>query len=34
MNESLKTELPKLAFDNIPTPAEDAVRITGRQRDQ
>ncbi len=29
MNESLKTELPKLAFDDIPTPAEDAVKITG-----
>ncbi len=29
MNESLKTELPKLAFDDIPTPTEDAVKITG-----
>lgn len=29
MNESLRTELPKLAFDDIPTPTEDAVRITG-----
>lgn len=29
MNENLKTELPKLAFDEIPTPSEDAVKITG-----
>lgn len=29
MNESLRTELPKLAFDDIPTPTEDAARITG-----
>ncbi len=29
MNESLKTELPKLAFDDIPTPKKDAVKITG-----
>lgn len=29
MIENLRTELPKLAFDDIPTPSEDAVSITG-----
>lgn len=29
MNETLRTELPKLAFDDIPKPNADAVRITG-----
>ena len=29
MNETLRTELPKLAFDDIPEPNADAVRITG-----
>lgn len=29
INESLRTELPKLALDDIPTPKEDAVNITG-----
>lgn len=29
MKESLRSELPKLAMDDIPTPAEDAVTITG-----
>lgn len=29
MEKTLQTELPKLAFDNIPTPSEDAVSITG-----
>lgn len=28
-NESLRTELPKLALDDIPTPKENAVSITG-----
>lgn len=29
MNTEMKTELPKLAMDEIPTPAADAVSITG-----
>lgn len=29
MNQSLRSELPKLALDEIPTPSEDAVSITG-----
>ncbi|MGN0154436.1 MAG: DUF3892 domain-containing protein [Lachnospiraceae bacterium] len=29
MNKDMKTELPKLAMDEIPTPAADAVSITG-----
>ena len=29
MDENLRTELPKLALDEIPTPAKDAVEITG-----
>lgn len=29
MNTKMKTELPKLAMDQIPTPAADAVSITG-----
>ncbi len=29
MNTEIKTELPKLAMDEIPTPAADAVSITG-----
>lgn len=29
MRDSLKTELPRLALDDIPTPNEQAVRITG-----
>lgn len=29
MNKSFQTELPKLTFDDIPTPTEDAVSITG-----
>lgn len=29
MNTEMKTELPKLAIDEIPTPAADAVSITG-----
>lgn len=29
MNQSLRNELPKLALDEIPTPSEDAVSITG-----
>jgi hypothetical protein len=29
MKESLRSELPKLAMDDIPTPAEDALTITG-----
>ena len=29
MNEEIRTELPKLAMDEIPTPAADAVSITG-----
>lgn len=29
LKENRKTELPKLAFDDIPTPSPDAVRITG-----
>lgn len=27
--ETLRTELPKLALDDIPTPKENAVKITG-----
>lgn len=26
MNENLKTELPKLAFDEIPTPSEERLK--------
>lgn len=29
MNKNLRTELPKLALDDIPSPAENAVEITG-----
>lgn len=29
MNETLKTELPRLALDDIPTPSDHAVNITG-----
>ena len=29
MNQSLRTELPKMALDDIPTPDSDAVKITG-----
>lgn len=29
MNTEMKTELPKLAMDEIPTPTADAVSITG-----
>ncbi|MBR1691289.1 MAG: DUF3892 domain-containing protein [Lachnospiraceae bacterium] len=29
MNEDLRTSLPKAAMDQIPTPGEDAVSITG-----
>lgn len=29
MNQNLRSELPKLAMDDIPTPKEDAVTITG-----
>lgn len=29
MNTEMNTELPKLAMDEIPTPAADAVSITG-----
>lgn len=29
MDEKMKTELPKLAMDDIPAPAADAVSITG-----
>lgn len=29
MNTEMRTELPKLAMDEIPTPAADAVSITG-----
>jgi hypothetical protein len=29
MSKSLRTELPKLAFDELPTPKTDAVSITG-----
>lgn len=29
MNESLRSELPKLALDEIPTPSADAVSIIG-----
>lgn len=29
MNTEIRTELPKLAMDEIPTPAADAVSITG-----
>lgn len=29
MKESMKSELPKLAMDDIPTPDKDAVTITG-----
>lgn len=29
MNDSLRSELPKLAMDDIPTPDKDAVTITG-----
>lgn len=29
MNAEMKTELPKLAMDEIPTPTADAVSITG-----
>lgn len=29
MNNKIKSELPKLAMDEIPTPAADAVSITG-----
>lgn len=29
MNSEMRTELPKLAMDEIPTPAADAVSITG-----
>lgn len=29
MNSELRTELPKLALDDIPTPDADAVTITG-----
>lgn len=29
MNEEIRTELPKLALDEIPTPSEDALSITG-----
>lgn len=29
MDTEMKTELPKLAMDEIPTPAADAVSITG-----
>lgn len=29
MNTEIKTELPKLVMDEIPTPAADAVSITG-----
>lgn len=33
MNENLRTELPKLALDDIPEPDADAVRITGLVKD-
>lgn len=29
MNVNLRTELPKLALDEIPSPSKDAVEITG-----
>ena len=29
MNTEMRTELPKLAMDEIPTPAADAASITG-----
>ena len=29
MDKTMRTELPKLAFDDIPTPSADAVSITG-----
>ncbi len=29
MNDNLRTELPRLALDDIPTPDSDAVSITG-----
>lgn len=29
MDETMRTELPKLAFDDIPKPSADAVSITG-----
>ena len=29
MDNKMSTELPKLAMDDIPTPAADAVSITG-----
>lgn len=29
MDKTLRSELPKLAFDDIPTPSADAVSITG-----
>lgn len=34
MKETLRTALPKLAMDDIPTPKEDAVTITGLVKEQ
>lgn len=34
MNQNLRTSLPKLAMDDIPTPKEDAVTITGLVKEQ
>lgn len=33
MRDSLRSELPKLAMDDIPTPDKDAVTITGLVKD-